>query len=302
MQRRSFLSLLGTAAAAWPLAARAQQRSIPEIGCLARSSAAASQSEVAAFRKGLSETGFVEGRNVTIEYRWANSEAQRLPELAGDLVRRRVSVIATAGASATSVVKTLTTTIPIVFTTVADPVQSGLVASLNRPGGNVTGVSMMSHELEPKQLGIFHDLLPRARHFGLLTEAVGRGGVRLQEIASMKAAASQIGCEIDVLLASDSREIDAAFATLLENKIEGLIVSPTVLFSIRRSQILTLAARHAVPTMHSFRETALAGGLISYGPIATEQIRQSGIYTGRVLKSPSGEFCLMSRALRFDAS
>jgi len=276
LRRREFIAGLG-GAAAWPITARGQQPARPVIGVLSRSSGAASEFLLGGFRKGLSETGFFEGQNVAIEYRWGNSGAERLPELAADLVRRRVSVIYTIGRQATTAVETLTTTIPVVFLTVVDPVQSGLVASLNRPGGNVTGVGTMTYELAPKQLGILHDLLPRARRIGFLTEGV-------TQIANLQAAAARIGCQIDVLRATNSREIDAAFDTLLENKTEALIVNGTILFGIRRAQILTLAARHAVPTIYPVRGPVLAGGLMSYGPIVTDQYRQAGIYVGRILK------------------
>ena len=254
LRRREFMAALG-GAAAWPITARGQQPARPVIGVLSRSSAAAAESSLGEFRKGLSETGFFEGQNVAIEYRWGNSGAERLPELAADLVRRRVSVIYTIGRQATTAVETLTTTIPVVFLTVVDPVQSGLVASLNRPGGNVTGVGTMTSELVPKQLGVLHDLLPRARRIGFLTE----GGET--QIANLQAAGARIGCQIDVLRATNSREIDAAFDTLLENKTEALIVNGSILFGIRRAQILTLAARHAVPTMQANRESVLAGAL-----------------------------------------
>jgi len=258
LRRREFITVLG--AAAWPITARGQQPARPVIGVLSRSSGAASEFLLGGFRKGLSETGFFEGQNVAIEYRWGNSGAERLPELAADLVRRRVSVIYTIGRQATTAVETLTTTIPVVFLTVVDPVQSGLVASLNRPGGNVTGVGTMTSELAPKQLGLLHDLLPRARRIGFLTEGIPASGSEAQ-VANLRAAGAKIGCQIDVLRATNSREIDAAFDTLRENKTEALIVNGSILFGIRRAQILTLAARHAVPTMQANRESVLAGAL-----------------------------------------
>jgi putative ABC transport system substrate-binding protein len=230
----------------------------------------------------LSETGFFEGQNVAIEYRWGNSGAERLPELAADLVRRRVSVFYTIGEEGANAVRNLTTTVPVVFLTVVDPVESGLVASLNRPGGNVTGVNSMSYELVPKQLGVLHDLLPRARRIGFLTEALRQSGET--QIANLQAAGDKIGCQIDVFRATNSHDIDAAFDTLLENKTEALIVNSTILLTIRRAQILTLAARHAVPAIFAFRDPVLAGGLMSYGPNNTEQARQCGIYVGRILK------------------
>ena len=283
MRRREFIAGLGGAAVVWPLAARAQQPVMPVIGYLYRGTQESNANIVVAFRKGLSETGYVEGQNIAIEYRWANTENDQLPELAADLVRRRVAVIVTpGGTNAPLAVKALTTTIPIVFSATADPVESGLVASLNRPGGNVTGVSLTSYELMPKQLGILHDLLPGATRIALLINPNSpQTGAR---IARMRSAAASIGRQIEVASAGNNRDIDASFATFAQKKTEALIISPTGLFGVRRTQILTLAARHALPTMYPNREFVVAGGLMSYGPDFAEQTRQLGIYVGRILK------------------
>jgi putative ABC transport system substrate-binding protein len=281
MRRRYFLTLLGGAAAAWPLAARAQQQAQPVVGFLGPGSQEAGGSNVADFRKGLSETGYFEGQNVAIEYRWANTEYERLPDLAADLVRRKVNVIVTSGTQAPLAVKALTTTIPIVFIAAVDPVRSGLVASLNRPGGNVTGISLMGYEIVPKQLGILKDLLPGAERFGLLINPTSTMAEPLS--ANLRQASAAIERQIEVASARNIREIDTAFAALVQKKVEAVIISPSLLFITRRAQILTLAARHALPTVFFDRGAVVAGGLMSYGPNAAEQTLQLGVYTGRIL-------------------
>jgi putative ABC transport system substrate-binding protein len=261
MQRRSFLALLGGAAAAWPVAARAQQAAMPVVGFLNPGSPEASAFFVAPFRKGLGEAGFVEGRNVVIEFRFAHNENDRLPELAADLVRRRVAVIAApAGAAAALAAKAATTTIPIVFQTSADPVQIGLVASLNRPGGNVTGIASMNNELVAKRLGLLHELLPGAARFAVLFNP---NTPNTSSIADAQAAAATVGRQIEVLFAGTNREIDTAFASLVEKRADALLVSPDVLFTNRRVQIVTLAAHHRVPAIYYVRDHAEYGGLMS---------------------------------------
>jgi putative ABC transport system substrate-binding protein len=281
MRRRDFITLLGGAAAAWPISARAQQPAMPVVGYLGRGSQEADGSIVADFRKGLSETGYFEGQNVAIEYRWANTENERVPDLATDLVRRKVNVIVTTGTLAPLAVKALTTTIPIVFRAAVDPVRSGLVPSLNRPGGNVTGISMMSYEIVPKQLGILKDLLPGAERFGLLINPTSTMAEPLS--ANLREASAAIERQIEVASARNIQEIDTAFAALVQKKVEAVIISPNLLFSTRRAQILTLAARHALVTVFFDRESVVAGGLMSYGANAAEQTRQLGVYTGRIL-------------------
>jgi putative tryptophan/tyrosine transport system substrate-binding protein len=282
VKRRAFITLLG-GAATWPLAAGAQQPAVPVVGFLHNGSPAPNAHLVAAFRQGLVEAGYVEGRNVAIEYRWAQNDNNRLPELAADLVRRRVAVIATPfSAAAALAAKAATTMIPIVFSTGADPVQIGLVASLNRPGGNVTGVSYMAAELTTKRLGLLHELVPGARRIAVLvnpnsplTESVTR---------SARATASAIGWQIEFFTARTDEEIDAAFASLMQMRADALSVSPDVLFYNRRVRLTSLAARHAVPTIYPFREDAEAGGLMSYGASPTGEYHQVGVYAGRILK------------------
>jgi len=280
--RREFITLLGGAAAAWPLGARAQQPAMPVIGFLGGGTPGAYQPFVSAYHAGLKETGYVEGHNVAIEYRWAQGEYALLPKMADDLIRARVSVIAAAGTPAALVAKAATTSIPIVFVVVDDPAKLGLVASLSRPGGNATGMNFVMAELESKQLGLLHELAPAATRVGLLvnpnyplTEPVTRDVI---------AAASAIGFAIDVVQASNSREIEAAFATLVRNKADALLVGPDALLLSRRLQIATLATRHAIPTLYNVREYAEAGGLMSYGTNQTEAYRQFGLYTGKILK------------------
>ena len=284
MKRREFITLLGGAAAAWPLAARAQQATMPVVGFLRPGSPEANAHLVAAFRKGLGETGYVEGRNVVIEYRWTHNYDDRLPELAADLVRLRVAAIATPGSSAAAAAaKAATATIPIIFSAGGDPVQTGLVASLNRPGGNVTGVSSMAGELGAKRLGLLQELVPRAKRFAVLTNP--NNPFAKAFVTDVRAAAAAMGLQIEVFTASTSHDIDTAFASFQQKGVDALVVNPDPLFVGRRVQLATLAARHAeVPAIHPFREDVEAGGLMSYGPSNTDLVRQAGIYTGRVLK------------------
>jgi len=285
MQRRDFITLLGGAAAAWPRTARAQQRStMPVIGYLHASSPEASADDVVAFRKGLSEAGYVEGQNVAIEYRWANSAYDRMSELGTELVRRRVAVmVLPSGVAAALAVKPLTATIPVVFTMIGDPVELGLVASLNRPGGNMTGISDMAVEIAAKRLGLLHELVPRATRFAVLVNSTAPA-VAEPVTRNLRAAAAAIGREIAILPASDDGEIAAAFASLVQMRADGLVVAPDTLFLRRRVQIFTLAARHAVPAIYSTRDYAEAGGLMSYGSNRNDRERLAGIYTGRILK------------------
>jgi putative ABC transport system substrate-binding protein len=279
MNRRDFITLLG-GAAAWPLAARGQRSQIPVIGFLNGASPSPYTPWVSAFHKGLNETGYVEGRNVAIEYRWAEDQYDRLPALAADLVRRQVTVIV-ANAPATPAAKAATTTIPIVFLVVEDPAKLGLVLSLNRPGGNATGVNFFLAELGSKQLGLLHDLIPAATRIGLLvnpsTPFVGSW------MKDVTAAASAIGLQTDIVQAGNSREIEAAFGTLVRNRADALLVGPDSFLVSRRLQLATLAARHAIPAVYNVREYPEAGGLMSYGTSQTEAYRQVGIYTGKIL-------------------
>jgi putative ABC transport system substrate-binding protein len=298
MKRRAFITLLG-GAAAWPLTARAQQQAIPVVGYLGATSPEPNAHIVAAFRKGLSEAGYVEDRNVTIEFRWAHNEFGRLPELAADLVRRRVAVIATPGSSvAPLAAKSVTTAIPILFSAAADPVQRGLVVSLNRPGGNVTGISSMSLELGAKRLGLLNELLPRAVRFGMLLSP-SSPSFESFKLGAQEAAVA-IRREIEFFNVRTSQEIDAAFATFAQKGIDGLLVPPVPLFSDRRVQLATLASRHTVPAIYPSRESAEVGGLMSYGASITDQARQVGIYVGRVLKGEKPADLPVMRAVKFE--
>jgi putative tryptophan/tyrosine transport system substrate-binding protein len=300
IKRREFITLLGGAAASWPLAARAQQPAMPVVGYVYPGTPEGSSADqTAAFRKGLSESGFIEGRNVTIEYRWAQNDYSRLPEMVADLVRRRVSVIAAMGGTpAALAAKALTATIPIVFSTGSDPVLTGLVASLNRPGGNVTGITFMTAELSAKQLGLMHELLPGAARFGMLVDPQSPNA----EIATQDArtAVTTLGRQIEVLSASSSREIDTAFASLKQKRVEALLVSPTPLFSNRRVHLAGAAMRYAVPVIYADRQYAEAGGLMTYGSNIPDQYRQAGIYTGRILKGEKPADLPVMRPTKFE--
>ena len=299
MRRREFVSLFGGVAAAWPLAAPAQQ-AMPVIGYLYAGSAGPSANLAAAFRKGLRETGYIEGQNVAIEYRWADNVLDRLPELAADLVRRQVAVIATPGSAAAALAaKAATTKIPIIFGIGTDAIQAGLVASLNRPGGNVTGVSYMQAELAAKQIGLLHELLPEATRFAVLvnpTNPLVTGPI----VTDLEAATSAIGGQIEFHPASTIRDIDTAFGRLIQKRADALLVSPGPLFGNRRVQLATLAARHALPTMYYDREFAEVGGLMSYGTSLSDQYRQTGIYTGRALKGERPADLPVLRATNFE--
>jgi putative ABC transport system substrate-binding protein len=298
MKRRTFIAALG-GAAAWPVVARAQQSAIPVIGFLYAGSEA-TPPLLAAFRNGLAETGHVEGRNVAVEYRWANNALDRLPELAADLVRRRVAVIATPGSyQAALAAKAASATIPIVFSTGVDPVRAGLVSTFNRPGGNVTGINYMQAELAAKQLELLHELLPRATRFAVLVNP-DNPVVSGSAIAELQEAASHIGVQIRFLRASNSGEIDAAFADTARERMEGLLVTPGPLFGNRRLQLTGLAAQNAIPTMFYDRQFAEAGGLASYGSSLADQYRQTGIYTGRVLRGERPADIPVLRATKFE--
>ncbi len=283
MRRREFIGGLG-GAAMLPLGARAQQPALPVIGYFSVGTPEGSPSFLAAFRKGLNETGYIEGRNVAIEYRWAQNESDRLPELAADLVGRRVAVIATPASNATALAaKAATTNIPIVFQGAADPVKIGLVASLNRPGGNVTGVSSGNVEIGAKRLGVLNELLPRATRFAVLVNS-NNPVVAEAVITDLRAAASAVGRQIEVVYAGINRDIDTAFASLNQRRADALLVSPDVFFNNRRVQLAMLAVRYATPVIYPVRDFVEAGGLMSYGTNLLDQFRQVGIYAGRILK------------------
>jgi ABC-type uncharacterized transport system substrate-binding protein len=298
LNRRHFITLLGSAAA-WPVIARAQQSGIPIIGYLNGGSPEASANQVAAFRQGLSEGGYVDGRNAAIEFRWAHNENVRLPELAADLVLRRVAVIAVvASTPAAAAAKAATATIPIVFFSGGDPVQLGLVTSLNRPGGNVTGVTSMNAELGAKRLGLLHELLPGAAPFALLVNPKNPTSDAM--ITDVRAAAAAIGRQVEILTASTHSDIDAVFASLLQKRVAAVSVSPDTLFFARRTQLVTLAVYHRVPAIFAFREDAEAGGFMSYGSSITASSRQVGVYTGRILKGEKPADLPVQLAAKFE--
>jgi putative tryptophan/tyrosine transport system substrate-binding protein len=284
VKRRDFLALLGGAAAtAWPLSARGQQVALPVIGLLSSRSQVTDAPLIRVFRQGLSESGFVEGRNVVIDYRWAGGQYDRLAALAADLVQRQVAVIITIGGNASALAaKAATATIPIVFLTGSDPVSSGLVTSLHRPGANITGVYALLEELEPKRLELLRELRPSATTIAVLVNRTYPEAER--QVNDMQSAARSVGQEIVVLNASTIREIDAAFARLAEMRPDALLVATDPFFLTRAQQFVVLTARHAVPTLFSRREFAAAGGLMSYGSNADEYYRLAGGYAGRVLK------------------
>jgi putative tryptophan/tyrosine transport system substrate-binding protein len=299
IRRREFITLVSGAAAAWPPAARAQQIAMPVVGYLSQGVPEASAYLLSGFRKGLSEGGYSEGKNVGIEYRWAHNDHVRLPELAAELVGRRVAVIATVGGTqATLAAKAATTTIPIVFTTGSDPVQIGLVASLNRPGGNVTGVAAMQVEAQEKRFGLLHELLPTTTRFAMLVNPSNPMTDAL--VTNTRAAAASTGGQVEVFAARTSRDIDAAFASLTQQPASVLLVSPDPLFDSRRAQLVTSATRHVVPTMYPFREYVEAGGLMSYGTNFVDLARLAGMHTARVLKGDKPADLPVFRATKFE--
>jgi putative ABC transport system substrate-binding protein len=284
MRRRQFLSgIAGFASAAWPLALWAQQPKTPVIGFLSSASPDQDAGRLRGFRLGLSETGSVEGRNVTIEYRWAEERNDRLPAMAADLIQRQVAVIVQAGQVAGALAaKAATNTIPIVFLTGGDPVSLGLVASLNRPGSNLTGVVSLANELEPKKLELMHGLIPSAKNVGALINPTNP--FAQSQIRTLEAAARALGRTVQILNASSERDLDTAFSNLTEQRAGGLVIANDGLFNSKPERLAALALRHAVPTIFHFRAFTAAGGLMSYGGDLVELYRLSGAYTGRILK------------------
>jgi putative ABC transport system substrate-binding protein len=282
MTRREVMALLGGAATAWPLAASAQQAAMPVIGFLAGQSREGRAYLTSAFKQGLSETGYIEGQNASIDYRWAENQYDRLTELAAELVARQVAVIVAGPVSAALAAKAATTTVPIVFTIGGDPVHSGLVTSLNRPGGNVTGVSFFTSALEPKRLELLREVNPNAGLIAMLVNPKSPDSET--QVRDVQAAAHAIRQQIVVLNASSEHDIETAFAALVQNRAGALLVGSDPFLTDRRDQLVALAARHAIPAIYQWREFAAAGGLMSYGTSLTDAYRHVGIYTGRILK------------------
>jgi putative tryptophan/tyrosine transport system substrate-binding protein len=282
--RRHFLTLLGGAAAAWPLVARAQQPAMPVVGVLSAEWPDQFTDRLRVFRDGLRETGYVEGRNLAIEYRWAEGQNDRLPALAAELVRRQVSVIVTAGSTpAALAARAATTTIPIAFYLGADPVEAGLVTSLSRPGGNLTGVVTLNVEVAPKRLELLHELVPTAR---IIAALINPTNPVLAETLTrdLQTAANTLGVQLHILHASSERDFDTVFASLFQLRAGGLVIGADALFNSRSEQLAALTIRHAVPAIYQFCEFVSAGGLMSYGTTVVDTYRPLGVYTGRILK------------------
>jgi putative tryptophan/tyrosine transport system substrate-binding protein len=283
VKRRQFITLLGGAAAAWPLAARAQQPAMPAIGFLDSKSSDDSAHMVAAFRRGLNESTFIEGQNVTIEFRWAQNQYDQLPVLAADLVRRRVDVIAATGGPAALAAKAASATIPIVFRVAADPIAAGLVASLSRPGGNVTGVTSLNLEVGSKRLEFLHELVPTATIMAALVNPTNPTNAEILS-RDLQATARLLGLQLHLLHASSDADIDAVFATLTELRAGGLVIGTDAFFTGREKKLAALALRYRIPTIYQWREFVAAGGLMSYGGSFADSYRLAGVYTGRILK------------------
>ena len=297
MRRRNFITLVGSAAVAWPLPARAQQPAMPVIGFLHIASSGAYVHVVAAFRRGLLENDLVEGRNITVEYRWGESQLDRMPSLLADLLDHQPSVIV-ASLQGAQGAKSAGVTIPVVFSTSDDPVKEGFVTTLNQPGGNMTGAYLFTAELEGKRLGVLHDLVPKARIIAVLINA--NHPVADAQLREVQSAATHLGVQLVVLHANSDHDFEAAFATLIEQKAEALLVCASPFFNSTRDQLVALAARHNLPAAFELREYATAGGLLSYGNSITDVYRQLGVYVGRILKGAKPADLPVIRPTKFE--
>jgi putative ABC transport system substrate-binding protein len=299
MKRREFITLLSGAAVAWPLAAGAQQAAMPVVGFVSSRSLDGSARHAAAFTKGLSETGYVEGQNVVVEYHWLSGQNDRLPALMADFIRRRVAVIATAGDPPTLAAKAATATIPIAFGFSGDPVGHGLVASLARPGGNATGINFFTSEVLTKRLGLLHELVPKAARLAVLVNPTNTPSTQFT-LREVPKAARAIGLQIQILNASTSREIEAAFATIVRDRADALFVAPDGFFNARRVQLATLATRYGIPAAYPTREVVEVGGLMSYGTDLLDMYGQVGRYSGRILNGANSADLPVVQSTKFE--
>ena len=296
--RRDFITLLGGAAVAWPLAARAQQAAILVVGFLGAGAREPLREQIAAFQEGLKESGYIEGHNVAVEYRFAEGQFDRFPVLAAELVRRQVAVLFVASDGGALAAKQATRTIPIVFTAGDDPVASGLVPSLNRPGGNLTGVYQFAAGLEAKRLGLLHEMVPKATTIAVLVNPNYSGSEN--QLREVQEAAASLGVQLVIVRANVESDFDAAFSTLVQQRATALLVCASPFFNIRRQQLVVLAARHTLPAIYEWREFAAAGGLMSYGTVFSDSYRQAGVYTGRILKGAKPADLPVVQSTRFE--